>query len=779
MKTRHLTFLLMVVICPFFMGCGTSADDTQKDRVPFKSYIVESFEGDKTDYITLPVSEKFKPYDLSPFPHNDENTKRKYIVKLIFQTPGLQDTAIFLPSLYYPVEMFLNGKKIFRSGLTGKKESYSNFYGAMVQLPETLLNKQKENTIAISLSPGYEKRSFRNMFISSHKNVLVYKFWYSFFHCMLPLVFSALSLVYFVIFFSLWMSGRYKTKTYLYFSFICCALVFSYLNMIFSGINVNEIFLTKLSRASFNIAALLLLVFSVEYTNTIQKKRTFHRLISAIIISLMIAYLFFTETRHDIKKLFDITSAIVIAPALTIVPLIITRSWVKTRRPGTLLLMLAIYLLVASAIHDLIYRKQHVEAFIWMLPVGYLCVEFAISFILSMEQAYMTKKIARQAKVISLANEELIHATKIAEDANKTKTAFLANMAHEFRTPLNGIEGELQVLKDSATEHSVEHINNIAISSKRLMASINEVIDFSELESGELALDISAFKIIDRLNNIPGLIASDIEGKNLNFNFNIDQSVPEFIEGDEKRIKRIILGLLENSLKFTKSGSISLGVSYSDNSELQIIVSDTGKGISKKQLNHIFTAFEQSEEDRPYTKHYEGLGLGLSITAKIIQLMTGTIKVDSIEGKGSTFSLSIPAKRINTQKKPLVDFSKLTALIVEDNQVNAMVLTSFLKKLGVKSEVAVNGKEGVEKHSAGAFDIIFMDVQMPVMNGLEATKEIRVYETDKDTHISIIAVTANAKKNDCIDAGMDGFIQKPVTLEAVGEGMAEVISKNK
>lgn len=759
------------------MGCGASADDVHKDKIPFKSYIVESFEDDKTDYITLPVSEKFKPYDLSPFPHNDENPKRKYTVKLIFQSPDLQDTALFLPSLYYPVEIFLNGKKIFRSGLRGKKESYSNFYGAMVQLPEALLNKQTANTIAISLSPGYEKRSFKNMFISSHKTVMVYKFWYSFFHCMLPLVFSALSLVYFVIFFSLWMSGRYKTKTYLYFSFICCALVFSYLNMIFSGINVNEIFLTKISRASFNIAALLLLVFSVEYTNTIQEKRTFHRLISVIIISIMIAYLFFTETRHDIKKLFDITSAIIIAPALTITPFIITRSWLKTRRLGTFLLMIAIYLLVASAIRDLIYRKQHVEAFIWMLPIGYLCVEFAISFILSMEQAYMTKKIARQAKVISLANEELVHATKIAEDANKAKTAFLTNMAHEFRTPLNGIEGELQILKDTATEHSVDHINNIAISSKRLMASINEVIDFSELESGELALNISAFKIIDRLNTIPGHIEKDIKEKNLDFNFNIDQSVPEFIEGDEKRIKRIILGLLENSLKFTEKGSISLDASYSDNSELLISVSDTGKGISEKQLNHIFTAFEQSEEDSSFTKHYEGLGIGLSITAKIIRLMKGTITVDSIENKGATFSFSIPAKRVNTQKKPLVNFSNLSALIVEDNKVNAMVLTSFLKKIGIKSEVAVNGKEGVEKYSAGTFDIIFMDVQMPVMNGLEAAREIRAYETDKDTHVPIIAVTANAKKSDCIDAGMDRFIQKPVTLEAVSEVTAEIISK--
>ncbi len=776
MKTRQLTYLLLVFVFLFPMGCGTSATEKSQKHVPFKSFIAESFKNENTDYTDSPVTDKFKAYDFTPFPHKDGNPERKYIIKLIFSKPEFKEIALFLPTLFYPLEVFLNGKKIYRSGLKGEKESYSNYYGAMIQFPEVLLNKNKDNIITIRLFPKHEKRSFKNTFIGSYKNVLVYKFWYSFFHWTIPIVFTALSIVYFLIFFSLWMSGRYKKKTYLYFSFICFSLIFSYLNMIFSGTNVNEVFLTKIARSSFNIAAIFLLVFSVEYTEFFKNKKIFNYLTSAMIFFVFAGFVFFTETRQDIKHLFDITSKFLIAPILIIVPFIITRAWVKTRRPGTLVIMLSIYILVATAIHDLIYRKQELEAYIWMLPVGYLFVEFAISFILALEQAYMTKKIARQSKVISLANEELLHAKNIAEDANKAKSDFLANMAHEFRTPLNGIEGELQLLKDISNKNSVEHIDNISASSKRLMASINEIIDYSELEDGVLTLDISVFNIIRRIENIQTLIKDEIKAKNLSFNLNIDPSLPEFIEGDEKRIKRIIIGLIGNSIKFTSRGSISLDISYVNDSHLEIIVEDTGKGIPEDKLKHIFTAFDQSKSDQSFTKNFEGLGLGLSVTAKIIRLMNGTINATSIEGKGSNFAVSIPLRKVDHKKNSKVDFSKLNALIVEDNKVNAVILGSFLKKLGLQSTVAVDGKIGVEEFSTGNYNIIFMDVQMPVMNGLEATQAIRNHESGQRKRIPIIGVTANAKKQECIDAGMDAFIQKPVTKEVVIETILGTIS---
>ncbi len=394
-------------------------------------------------------------------------------------------------------------------------------------------------------------------------------------------------------------------------------------------------------------------------------------------------------------------------------------------------------------------------------------------------QAAISIKIARQSNELSLANEELLQAKNIAESANKAKTGFLANMAHEFRTPLNGIEGEIQILKDicveSSFDHSMEHIDNISSSSKRLMASINEVIDFSELEGGTLVPDISIFNIASRISKIPDMIKNDIKSKNLNFNINIDSNLPELIEGDEKRIFRVIMSLLENSIKFTNSGSISLDVCYCKDSQLEITVEDTGKGISDEQLNKLFKAFGQYESDLSFTKHFEGLGLGLAVTAKIIQLMNGTISATSTLGKGSKFSISMPAKKCDAQTNTTVDFSSLNALVIEDNKVNAMVLGSFLKKLGLKYDIAEDGKIGLDKFYEGKYNIIFMDVQMPVMNGLEATKAIRASEASQGTRIPIIGVTANAKKQECIDAGMDAYIQKPVDRVTLPETIMEVL----
>ncbi|MFH2059227.1 MAG: AAA family ATPase [Pseudomonadota bacterium] len=398
-------------------------------------------------------------------------------------------------------------------------------------------------------------------------------------------------------------------------------------------------------------------------------------------------------------------------------------------------------------------------------------------------QAAISIRIAYQSKELSIANKELLQAKNIAENANKAKTIFLANMAHEFRTPLNGIEGELQQLKDIVMEHSIknsmEHVDNISVSSKRLMTAINEVIDFSELENQTLVPDISVFNIAKRIEAIPDIIKKDLQLKKLNFNLNIDSSLPEFIEGDEKRIIRIILRLLENSLKYTASGVISLDVSFSDKSELDIIVEDTGKGISEDKLKHIFNAFGEFKNDQSFTKHFEGLGLGLLITSKIIQIMNGTINVSSVKGKGTKFTISIPSKKIDNQKNSSIDFSLLNALIVEDNIINAKILGSFLKKLGITSEVAKDGKIGVEKYSRGNFNIIFMDVQMPVMNGLEATMAIRDAQAVQNKHIPIIGVTANAKKQECIDAGMDAFIQKPVNLNDISEAITTVIMEKR
>ena len=771
-KIRHRKAIALLILCLCLLGCPTSASKKSQNRIPFQAYIAEGFQHDQRDYINLPVENNYQPYQFKPFLHKDGNPERKYIVKLLFDHPEINDAALFLPSLFFPVEVYLNGEKIYRSGFDNIRKRYHSAYGSIVPLPGELLYNGKKNTIAVKFFPKYEKQTFKRCFIGSYKHVYVHQFWYSFFHCTLITIFCAISVVYFIIFSFLWISGRYHKKTYLYFALMCFALIFSYPNLIFSGLTMDELILTKISRIAFNTTAIFLFLFSLEYNSILKNRKIVPYIISAAVLLVVILFLFIAKTSMEVKQFFDITSKCIITPVLLVSPLMFTYTWIKVRRPGALIIMLAIYVLAGASLHDLIYFKNYISPYIWLLPVGYMIVEFAISIILALEQAYMTDKIARQSKDLTIANKQLILAKNNAERANKAKTGFLAKMAHEFRTPLNGISGDLQLLKDITGDGASEHIRNISVSSKRLMASINDVIDYSELESGTLELDLSVFNIANRLQNIPELINSDVRNKNLGFTMNLDASLPELIEGDAKRIRRLILSLLENSIKFTDTGSVSLDVIYNNN-DLEITVSDTGKGIPTDKLNQIFNAFEQGESDLSFTRDYEGLGLGLSIITKIVQIMNGTIHVTSNKNNGSVFVLKIPVKQIAATKLPEADFSGFNALIVEDNKVNARILGSFLKKIGIKSDVAQNGQEGVERFETNNYNIIFMDVQMPVMNGLEATKAIRKKEEGTLNHIPIIAVTANAKMNACIEAGMDAFIQKPVSrdilLEAVND----------
>ncbi len=774
---RLKNLLLLYFMSWFITGCGISTIEKAHQEFPFKAFIAEGIEGDGINYIRLPVPGNYKEYDFSPLPHNDENPNRKYVVKLLFDHPETEDLALFLPALFYPLDLFLNGEKIYRSGLKETGKSYSNFYGDMVQIPQILLKKKSVNEIAIRIYSGYEKRTIKNCFLGSYEEVKVYAFWYGLFHCTSTAVFSSLSLIYFLIFFALWLSGRYQTRTYLNFSFICLSLAFAYPNMIFSGIDVNELFLTKISRASYSLAAIFLFIFTMEYTSKL-KKRVLSDIVVVISVPvILLLFIFLPETRGDVKKLFDVSLLCIVTPSLLISPILLTVFWLKTRRPGAFIIMLSIYAPVFAALRDVVYRKQYIEAYMWLLPVGYLIVEFGISIILALEQAYMTKKIAEQSRELKIANKELLQAKIIAERASKAKTGFLAKMAHEFRTPLNGIEGELQRLKDISEGTSTDYIHNISVSSKRLMDSINGIIDYSDLESGALELDLSVFNIAKRISRIPELIQGRIDAKRLELTLNIDASVPELIEGDEKRILRMIMNLLENSLKFTNDGVISITVVFAAGAGLEISVTDTGRGIHEDRLKQIFDAFEQCESDQSFTRYYEGLGLGLSITANLVQIMNGDIHVESEAGKGSAFTLRIPVKEAKKLTIPVTDRSNLNALIVEDNIVNTAVLKSYLKKLEIPSGVATDGEKGVAAFLTGDYNIIFMDVQMPVMNGLEATQRIRAAESNKSDHIPIIAVTANAKKQECMDAGMDGFIQKPVSIDGILDAIMAVIAK--
>ncbi|MBV7271753.1 response regulator [Clostridium sp. PL3] len=379
--------------------------------------------------------------------------------------------------------------------------------------------------------------------------------------------------------------------------------------------------------------------------------------------------------------------------------------------------------------------------------------------------------------------EEYKIAKESAEAATKTKSEFLANMSHEIRTPMNVIIGFTNlVLKTDLSAKQLDYINKIKSSSKNLLGIINDILDFSKIEAGKLELESINFNLKDVISSTVAMIQMKAIDKGLRLICDISEDIPCYLNGDHLRLQQILMNLLNNSIKFTETGSIlikaSLLYSNEKNCKISFSVKDTGIGITKDLLPKLFTPFSQA--DTSITRKYGGTGLGLTICKNLVNMMNGDIEVESEYGVGSIFTFTLEfnleteiksndnlkvdktLKRIELKKH----IKAAKVLLVEDVILNQKFITELLHDTKLIVDIANNGKEALKAITASNYDIILMDIQMPIMDGYEATRIIR--KDSKFAQLPIIAMTANAMegtKEDCLKAGMNDYISKPIDID--------------
>ena len=408
------------------------------------------------------------------------------------------------------------------------------------------------------------------------------------------------------------------------------------------------------------------------------------------------------------------------------------------------------------------------------------------------------KKVAGYSLILVDVTKQL-QLVQAAEEANEAKSAFLSNMSHEIRTPMNAIVGMTEImLRTDVTKEQAEYLSNIKVSGDALLTIINDILDFSKIESGKMEIVEKDYAPLSMIRELDMMFLTRIGEKNIELLYDIDPDLPKMLHGDGLRVRQIIINMMNNAIKFTESGYVKLSMYVEEKTDADIVLSvrirDTGSGIREEDQKKLFQSFSQVDSHRNHSK--EGTGLGLAICRQLVEMMGGEIGVNSTYGEGSEFYFTIRqkiaeevpvAEHTDRKEKETYDSLNFKApeaklLLVDDNKMNLKVAIGLLTPLQMQIDTAENGKQALEMLEAKAYDLVFMDHMMPIMDGVEATRRIREKEEATGAHQTIIALTADAMsgaKEEFMAAGMDDFVAKPIEIKDICSKLRKYLPQEK
>ncbi|MBO5487663.1 MAG: response regulator, partial [Eubacterium sp.] len=427
---------------------------------------------------------------------------------------------------------------------------------------------------------------------------------------------------------------------------------------------------------------------------------------------------------------------------------------------------------------------------VWVFGLLLLLLAIGMAFL------FVAEEKARES-------DELRHAKMLADSANQAKTDFLANMSHEIRTPINAVMGMNEMILRECEDESIrEYAVNIQSAGKTLLSLINDILDLSKIEAGKMELVENEYHLSAVLNNVVNMVQVKAKQKNLDFEVEVDETIPDELFGDEVRIRQIIVNILNNAVKYTREGSVLLKVDKEVTAEkeilLKIAVKDTGIGIKEEDKTKLFQKFQRLDEKQ--NRNVEGTGLGLALTAKMVSLMQGRLEVDSVYGEGSTFTIFLP--QLVMGHESIGDFEEkyhayiqstniykesFTApeakiLVVDDNEMNLMVVENLLKKTKVQIVTCTSGEKCLELAMQNKFDVVFLDHLMPGMDGIETLKHLKKMENNLSATAAVIALTANAimgVREMYLKEGFTDYLSKPIVGEELEEALRKYIPREK